>query len=568
MPPKPREVTARPVTAAVEAKNYVGALQIALGLWRTARDPVIADVIDAIAARCRPPAIAGRDSAAFHIAWLTLADSQPGPVAVGALAANLFRRLPVREVGYFAPSRDLARNVPFLARVALLSRSPDDPRVATALVDVVERAPYGDSGRLYAPVLALIERIADLRCVPRLQALLDRPIAKSRTVRSYYADALPATIQAIETAATAVVPLDEDERGAFTELVTRLAGKRSAPVAHHDVGQLLAECLARPDDDAPREVLADALLEREDPRGELIALQLREPTADDAVRRVATLIRKHEKEWLGDLARVTKVRVWRRGFLEQAELQGHAVADEETWQRASIDRSLATVRALFKGRGTVELYRMFVLSPAMRSLREITVPTTAFLEEVVEAGKRLDHLVLELGLTRKTLAMLDAVVDRTGAGRLTFKAPAGPALRIAEVPAIRRFDELVALVPDRSALRSGPDLPGWLAAHAALSPVRRLGLQLAGARVIAEAGRGDRGPRIEIESVDDRAVATALGWIGPFEHLTLRGAFTGELRSELATALDRLDPDARELRDGWARFAATDRGRVRRARRP
>ncbi len=38
--------------------------------------------------------------------------------------------------------------------------------------------------------------------------------------------------------------------------------------------QLLAEILARPLDDGPRLVLADALQERADPRGQFIVMQL------------------------------------------------------------------------------------------------------------------------------------------------------------------------------------------------------------------------------------------------------------------------------------------------------
>ena len=91
----------------------------------------------------------------------------------------------------------------------------------------------------------------------------------------------------------------------------RQLGGGSKPVPHRDVDQLFAECLAKPDDDAPRAVLADALLEREDPRGELIALQLRPELGEAETKRVAALLRKHEKQWLGELHRITKLRVQR-----------------------------------------------------------------------------------------------------------------------------------------------------------------------------------------------------------------------------------------------------------------
>ena len=57
--------------------------------------------------------------------------------------------------------------------------------------------------------------------------------------------------------------------------------------------QLWAEVLARPDDDEPRRVLADALQERGDPRGEFIALQLKGETV-----RSKALLEQHLRGWL------------------------------------------------------------------------------------------------------------------------------------------------------------------------------------------------------------------------------------------------------------------------------
>ncbi len=79
--------------------------------------------------------------------------------------------------------------------------------------------------------------------------------------------------------------------------------------------QLLAAVHRQPDDDGPRQVLADALIERGDPRGEFIVLQI--AGADE--RRQRRLLAAHEKSWLGPVAEVTKKdsRVWRRGFLDE-----------------------------------------------------------------------------------------------------------------------------------------------------------------------------------------------------------------------------------------------------------
>ena len=123
--------------------------------------------------------------------------------------------------------------------------------------------------------------------------------------------------------------------------------------------------------DAPRAVLGDHWLERGDPRGELVALQL-DPTHDP--KRVKALV-KHDT-WLGaDLRRVTKLRTYRRGFLDEITLLGSSVADKLGWARAAADPGLATVRRINRGDGSEACLQLFVTSPAMRSLESIPVTT-------------------------------------------------------------------------------------------------------------------------------------------------------------------------------------------------
>lgn len=79
-------------------------------------------------------------------------------------------------------------------------------------------------------------------------------------------------------------------------------------------GELLAAIRAQPEDDAPRLVYADWLLERGDARGELITLQCRaaggtEPTAGEVLR--AAELSAHVETWTG--FRNAKLR---RGFVE------------------------------------------------------------------------------------------------------------------------------------------------------------------------------------------------------------------------------------------------------------
>src|SRR5204863_9945107 len=102
--------------------------------------------------------------------------------------------------------------------------------------------------------------------------------------------------------------LSDDDRATATALLARLGTAPASTVGATpraiDLDQLVADCLAQPDDDGPRLVLADALLEREDPRGEFMALQLRDARgelAEPERKRMASLLRKHEKAWAGDI---------------------------------------------------------------------------------------------------------------------------------------------------------------------------------------------------------------------------------------------------------------------------
>jgi uncharacterized protein (TIGR02996 family) len=107
----------------------------------------------------------------------------------------------------------------------------------------------------------------------------------------------------------------------------------------------LRELVAHPDDAQQFQVYADQLQDQGDPRGELIALQLkREQQVTDATlrEREAALLEQHGARWLGALAPHTKVPerrgrrepsaplsvTWRRGFLDSVHLGPDAKAYE------------------------------------------------------------------------------------------------------------------------------------------------------------------------------------------------------------------------------------------------
>ncbi|MEO8705909.1 MAG: TIGR02996 domain-containing protein [Kofleriaceae bacterium] len=95
-----------------------------------------------------------------------------------------------------------------------------------------------------------------------------------------------------------------------------------APVVAHERGEraLLEQVWANPDDDGARQVYADWLLEREHPRGEVIALQLATGLSAPDQRRLKRLFDRFGFEWLGPLADVVVYPGYRRGFIESVHL--------------------------------------------------------------------------------------------------------------------------------------------------------------------------------------------------------------------------------------------------------
>ena len=106
----------------------------------------------------------------------------------------------------------------------------------------------------------------------------------------------------------------------------RLSVTLAAPAAASALSyeELLAAVLADPQSDAPRLVLADWLMERGDPRGELISVQCDlargAPREAELREREVALLSAHGAQWMGPLGRdVLQVR-FRRGFVESVEI--------------------------------------------------------------------------------------------------------------------------------------------------------------------------------------------------------------------------------------------------------
>ncbi|HEU0029960.1 MAG TPA: TIGR02996 domain-containing protein [Kofleriaceae bacterium] len=97
---------------------------------------------------------------------------------------------------------------------------------------------------------------------------------------------------------------------------------------------LLRAILDAPDDDAPRLVYADALLQAGDPRGELIALQCKR---DPALQpRIDELLEAHGTAWTAELGPNLHEATFERGFPITVELRA---TDLDTLALAALDRA-------------------------------------------------------------------------------------------------------------------------------------------------------------------------------------------------------------------------------------
>lgn len=110
------------------------------------------------------------------------------------------------------------------------------------------------------------------------------------------------------------------------------------------VEALLAAVEADPADRGAREVYGDALLERADPRGELVALQLKRGDATKPTARERELLKAHWAEWLGPLAPLLDKRKskFERGFLHTAVVNAYREAmppsllDRPEWRTVEV----------------------------------------------------------------------------------------------------------------------------------------------------------------------------------------------------------------------------------------
>ena len=252
--------------------------------------------------------------------------------------------------------------------------------------------------KVYLDVLDLVGQVGDPRSLPLLEAQ-----AKAwSTARWDY----PSSQAELEARLQKVMgsirkrshrALRPEEATLSAQLQTQIEAKRKwtpeivETESNVTEAELWERIFADPDDDDPRWVLADLLQQAGDPRGEVMALSLRQSSSEldtKTERLLQKLIRQHAKSFLGSLANIVV-----NGQLEFSrglptavtiQCQRHALAGylkSPAW--ATIER------VEFRSIGLVE-------PSAMKSLREIHGIGDEGLEQLApsELAKRIESLLI------------------------------------------------------------------------------------------------------------------------------------------------------------------------------
>ena len=320
-----------------------------LDCWREKELPELAAAIDLVSKACRKgqPAIDGKNGAEKIALWTKIAREEK---------PEDFERLFETAIGRSAAET--------LTRLDELARWPRDPRLHRGLAEWLDHMPFR-SGPFLTRLLELVGETADPRALAGLHVSMwegQRLKRAEKKIRARFPEGPPvatgAEAEAIRRIAAHVA-----------DAVPSPAQKKATAAAEAD---LLRAIYEHPEDDQPRLVYADWLLERGNPRGELIQLQfarVRGSAPKGSATRERKLLDAGWKQWLGGIElRIHKDGMrFERGFADTLELvRGYG---SKTWELPA----WSTVRVLdwYHRRSDERDVREMTEGGWWRSLREI-----------------------------------------------------------------------------------------------------------------------------------------------------------------------------------------------------
>lgn len=301
-----------PLLDARDAQTDAARLDALLAAWRVRRFPLLADLVGLAAKRAAPSIVFADRRADQQAQWLAVAAPRD-PATLDWLIEHL------------VSSQSGASKL----RIRELAGWPADPRMATALLDVARGKPLTSRQNrpFWTQLFRIVQEQLHAGAAPLLHEML-QTVSVTEFDVLYRARLLDLEVR---LAALPAVPAPTAEEAALLDAIAAILQLDSARAAEKTIDDFLREIWQTPLDDGPREVFADWLLERGDPWGELITLQIarwRQGPATTKTRRERALLDEHAREWLGVLEPVvlsTNAR-FERGFLYSCKVHWRRLA--------------------------------------------------------------------------------------------------------------------------------------------------------------------------------------------------------------------------------------------------
>jgi uncharacterized protein (TIGR02996 family) len=278
---------------------------------------------------------------------------------------------------------------------AMLGWQPD-PRVAAAMLALLQQYTPRSQPRLWGVAFQLMVRNAD----PRRAAELLEP-------RPMLEDVEEALYQAEEGAD----PLVEGEQAVIAQIEREISRRERARAPEQDLERsLLDAVVAQLDRDEPRLIYADWLHEREDPRGELIRLEMALAAGKRVKGKRDALLKAEVGAILGPLGPIVENPAFDRGLLDTVWVSRevhatHRSADD--LRERLLDPRWRTVRQLV---GDHDLSLVLRHAP-LDSIVSLSCPPLASLLAVTERQSPLPLRSATLFAYREEPALYDRLAD-------------------------------------------------------------------------------------------------------------------------------------------------------------
>ncbi|MEJ7603624.1 MAG: hypothetical protein WKG01_37400 [Kofleriaceae bacterium] len=445
---------------AIEGEDWPRALELALTVWRATRAVEVAVLIedlDRLLPRLDPPrahrelqqwwrehALAF-DPIALPSLIASAAHRPGGPGQWSEVRARWlslgFEAITTFERHTTAPAYALDC-MNWIERVIALVSWPEDPRVIPILVTWFITPPVTLAPQLLAAMMKILARrlaaVTDARVRPQLAACITEPRGRVESIREHQGRLAARIVEEIDRRTR---PTDPALAAAIARCAAAMPAREDTTQSDARIAVLWAGVIRDPDDGPARMVLADALVERSDPRGELIVLQGR-----GAGPRAEQLLRRHFKTWMGDAALVMprKLCTFRDGMLAEARL-GTANTPPWAWRKIAGHRELATLREVRPSYAPADEYAELIAT--LPNLRTILFDAPEMVLRLAAIDARLSVTAVDYVEYNPTLpAIRDLPALSDVCASLARCAPALETLHLGMLHGSTQ-DELAAVVP-------------------------------------------------------------------------------------------------------------------------